>query len=138
MHHAHVSGSNPEQVRQVASHLLALWGVGALDRYVDPKVRLEIVSVAWDDLRAAPRYVDFSLSSPDGPVARLDVSRHLEIATRPEDKTPTEWLWADALPVLLPARLVEALRREFQERDAYRKRLARRAAKNGGQEVMDL
>jgi hypothetical protein len=73
MHHAHVSGSDPEQVRQVASHLLALWGVGALDRYVDPKVRLEIVSVAWDNLRAAPRYVDFSLSSPDGRVARLDI-----------------------------------------------------------------
>lgn len=132
MHYASISGPDPEQVRRVASHLLALWSVGALDKHVDPAAYLEVFSVAWDDLKQAPRYVDFSLlqaGRQNGPVARLDVSRHLEIATRPEDMTPYDWLWAECLPALLGPRLAAAVKHEYQERDAFRKRSSRKTAK---------
>lgn len=130
MHYLQVSGPDPAQVRAVSSHVLALWCLGAID------LDVASVSLAWDvlDPRVPLRHRDVVLADGSG---RLDVSRQ-EISAVADDVSPYDWLWTVALPGVLPARLVEMIRREYQTRDRFRQRRRRMALRDDGEKQVSL
>lgn len=117
MYLVHIFGPDGRIVSQVAGQVLALWELGPTSEAAS------VVTVGFDALSARPRLVDARGYQTSVQVC-TDGTGAFSIDAPLSDLTPFEWLFSEALPELLPVRLVDELRRQYKLRNAARNRAA--------------
>lgn len=129
MYLVHIFGPDGRVVSSVAGQVLAIWGLGP----TSPDA--SVVTVGFDALSARPRLLDVRGYQTSVQVC-TDATGAFLIDGGSSDLTPFEWLFSEALPELLPARMVDELRNQYKLRNAARNRAAY-VPKRKGKEIQE-
>jgi hypothetical protein len=129
-----ITSTDDVELWKLAAHLLAYYRAEPIE--AKPRDFVTIHSQA-DRLRVtAPHRVSALTIN-----ACLDTSGQAESAGTKDGRfipqgSPYRWLWSEALPLLLPAYLVDRLNAEYKLRDASRQKAARAVTRSVQQERM--